>query len=377
MGLLEWNDVNGPQKNCLAPLLLIPVELRRNHVRDRHRIFPFDDDPIVNPALAELGRRDFQLKFPELKVAGDDPVGAYLEQVERIIGGIDGWSVRRQVHIGLFSFAKLLMYQDLDPRVWPPGESILDHSLVQALCGMPNTVSSQAGMPCLPEELDSKYSPQDCFQVLDADSSQQAAIVAAKEGRNMVIVGPPGTGKSQTIANIIAECLAARKTILFVAEKAAALDVVKSRLEATGLGDFVLALHSRQTAKRAVLDELEKALRVLGPTARQTNLATEELERTRSELNKHARLLHHRRTPMHMSLFEAMGTCAELRTAPEAVVQLDNVSQWDRQRLADTRAQVNRLASAAIRVGDPQLHPCAVWGCNNSRSQSNKTFPPC
>jgi Protein of unknown function (DUF4011)/AAA domain len=258
LGLLDWVDAesDGSTKSS-APIVLVPVELIRRDANQRYRVRLFDDAPVVNPALVELCRTNFRLEVPQLDSDSEMPVEELFRAIEQQIAKAKGWSLRREVHLGLFSFAKLLMYLDLDSSRWPDGMAISGHLLVQLMCGFGIELEHLGGgadlMPT--NEIDDKLSPEETFQVMDADSSQQVAILGAKHGTSMVIEGPPGTGKSQTITNIIAECLAAGKTVLFVAEKAAALDVVKRRLDSVGLGEFALEMHSRKAVKRKILED--------------------------------------------------------------------------------------------------------------------------
>ena len=161
-----------------------------------------------------------------------------------------------RVILGTFNFQKLAMWQDLgDNR-----DRIAAHDLCRAIAGDETApVSAAAELPA-PEDFDDRVHPKDVHTILDSDSSQLEAILAAKSGMSLVLDGPPGTGKSQTIANIIAESLAAGKTVLFVSEKAAALEVVKRRLDASNLGDFCLECHSHKANKKDVIAELGRCL---------------------------------------------------------------------------------------------------------------------
>jgi hypothetical protein len=117
--------------------------------------------------------------------------------------------------------------------------------------------------------------------------------LAAAEGRDFVIVGPPGTGKSQTITNMIASCLAAGKTVLFVAEKNAALDVVYRRLREHGLGDHCLELHSSKTDRRGFLGQLKKSWESSSQFDQSGWLAiNENLRLRRDQLNAYVEALH-------------------------------------------------------------------------------------
>lgn len=358
-GLLDWQDPNERGgKPSAAPLVLVPVELVRKDVTHRYKLHAIDDEPIVNPTLIELCKSNFRLDLPAFNHEAAAPLDDFFQAIEERIAGpkFKGWSVRKEVHVGLFSFAKLLMYLDLHPDRWPEGQSIGEHPLVARLCGL--AADDPTGGELQDQaRIDDEVHPRDCFQVVDADSSQQVAILSAKRGASMVIEGPPGTGKSQTITNIIAECIAAGKTVLFVAEKAAALQVVKRNLDRVGLGEFALSMHSRQASKRAILDELDRALQFEYQGSLPQENDADELFRLRNRLNEYVRRLHERIAPLGLSRYEAMAACAKLRTAPETPFDLHDVAAWDSGRLADAEERVESFARAVSRVGDPSLHP--------------------
>lgn len=358
-GLLDWLDPNEHgAKPCAAPLLLVPVELVRKDVTQRYRLRSMDDEPIVNPTLVELCKSSFRLELPALDHESPTALDEFFCAVEELAAGprFKDWAVRREVHVGLFSFAKLLMYLDLHPERWPQGQSVAEHPLVTRLCGLAVDGPLDGEMQDQ-SKIDDEAHPSDCFQVVDADSSQQVAILSAKRGTSMVIEGPPGTGKSQTITNIIAECIAAGKTVLFVAEKAAALQVVKRNLDKVGLGEFALSMHSRQANKRAILDELDRALQFEYRGSLPQDGDADELLRLRNRLNEYVRRLHERVTPLGISRFEAMAACSGFRSAPEAPFDLRDVAAWDNRRFAEAEEQVGSFARAASRVGNPSLHP--------------------
>ena len=151
----------------------------------------------------------------------------------------------------------MLMYLDLDPAKWPGEEGIADSAhIFDIFAG-----NHSGGDPLASEfDIDSDKKLPHVAQVMDADSSQHSAILDVLAGRNIVIEGPPGTGKSQTITNLIAACISEGKSVLFVAEKLAALQVVRKRLDSVGLGDFCLELHSHKSQKKAVLADIKKRL---------------------------------------------------------------------------------------------------------------------
>jgi very-short-patch-repair endonuclease len=360
-GIIEWRDAAAADESSRAPLIFVPVELKRKTVNARYALQAFDDDVVANSSLNELCQTQFGFSMPAFDVEKDD-LEDYLQRAQEALASLPGWKYTPEIHLGLFSFSKLLMYRDLDPRNWPAADHLADHALIQSLTlGISSEPHDGEGIPD-PAKLDEMVDPADCFQVVDADSSQQAAILAAKRGLSLVIDGPPGTGKSQTITNIIAESLAAGKTVLFVSEKSAALEVVKRRLTEAGLGDFVLELHSRQASKRAVLEEINRVLE-RDVTARPVSLApAEELRQTRDRLNTFHRDLHAPMGTLAISPFEAMSMAIGLAGAPEARCDIPDVMGWSAQQLTDADQRLAGLDRCLGRVGDESAHPWrGVW----------------
>ena len=197
------------------------------------------------------------------------------------------------------------------------------------------------------------------WQILDADSSQQAAIVAVSRGTNAVIDGPPGTGKSQTIANLIAQALAEGQRVLFVAEKAAALDVVRRRLDAAGLGRFVLELHSRKASKRAVLEGLRRALEDPIPASAAGAAPSDprELEETRTRLASLREALHAPWSALARSPYRGIVRALALADAPEAPVEVPELEAWTRADLDAALEHAATLDRALTRRGDLATHP--------------------
>src|SRR5262249_27612549 len=161
-------------------------------------------------------------------------------------------------------------------------------------------------------DLDRVVPPEAAVHILDADSSQHEAIEAVKRGAHLLMDGPPGPGKSQTIANMIAEALAAGKTVLFVSEKTAALEVVKRRLDKCGLGDFCLELHSHKASKKAVVAELGRCLELTPAGMPDTAAKLRQLADDRRTLNEFVAELHAVRQPLGWSAFRVHGELARL-----------------------------------------------------------------
>ena len=371
LGMVGWKDTATGSVVSYAPLVLVPVDLVRSGVGDRHHLVLWDQEITINPALREMCRREYRVSLPD-EIDGETDLDEYFQSVAKAIEKLPGWTIQKDVHLGLFSFAKLLMYLDLDPARWPE-QSLASHALVRGLCGLPAELP-ECG-ECTPADKLDEVPPRDTFQVLDADSSQQVAILAAKSGTSMVIEGPPGTGKSQTITNIIAECLSQGKTVLFVAEKAAALEVVKRRLDNVQLGDFVLELHSRKASKRQIIEELGRVMNASYPPAPKFDLDARELEQLRARLNNYVRLLHEPRTALEKTLFEAMSEFAPLRIAVEAPVDMSQLVSATRDEFARMQELVSLLSRAASRLCDMATHPWRGVGLSELSLDQRQKLP--
>ena len=269
-GFLEWFD-NSNDNARIAPLFLVPVRLHKGRLNPKTKTYEYTlsysgEDIIPNLSLREKLRADFAMALPDLD-ENTDPE-AYFDDVQALIQeNQPRWRVRRFITIALLNFSKLLMYLDLDPARWPDGSSIIDHPVVTRFLAGYNAdqdVEDDSngdfgfGEEYLIDEMDDIHANYPLID--DADSSQHSALIDAVDGKNLVIEGPPGTGKSQTITNLIAAAMAQGKRVLFVAEKLAALEVVRRRLDAAGLGEFCLELHSHKSQKRKVLDEVKDRL---------------------------------------------------------------------------------------------------------------------
>ena len=341
VGMLDWREP-GAHESSAAPLLLVPVELRRDGNR-RYRLHPAEgQERIHNPALAvKLDR----LGVDWTAVTGTDAADltAVLAAARvRVPGsrlGGRGPCGPRPVRLH-----REAMYQDLQQNE----EQILAHPLVRAVALGPD-----AGLPAdlvdfePPglDRIDEVQLPERTPLVLDADASQRGCVAAALDGRSFVMSGPPGTGKSQTITNLIAALMHAGRSVLFVSEKAAALDVVRNRLTGVGLGDFVMALHSGDTSKKAVATELA---RVLTTEARVTGAAAHELERARAlreELSAYAAAMNETRVPLGRTLHDVLGRLVLLEQA--GTPQLPLCSRNAKAARALSAAALQELLTAA------------------------------
>jgi very-short-patch-repair endonuclease len=293
LGFLKWKAADASAAS-LAPLLLIPVALERKSVVEGFKLKLHEDEPSLNPTLLELLRLDFGITFQTLeRELPRNEEGLDVAKIWRTtrahVRDLNGWELVEKVVVSTFSFTKYLMWKDLQERT----DALKENAVVKHLVETPSCSFSD-GIPFLePRELDQRFSPGKVFTPLSADSSQLAAVLAAAAGKNFVLRGPPGTGKSQTIANIIAQCVAEKKTVLFVSQKTAALEVVQRRLRDIGLGNHILEIHSAKAQKSLVLNQLKNAWHSRSFSSRSNwTEATQELETTRSELNRLVFALH-------------------------------------------------------------------------------------
>lgn len=357
IGFLHWKKASDDPKSYDAPLILLPVKLERSSVRHRVKLTMLDDEPQFNQTLLELLRKDFRLNIPALR--GDLPtddsgidIDGILTTVKRAVRDMPGFEVIPKVALSTFSFAKYLMWRDLSDRSDELMHNDIVRHLLQHKLGEAGPGSDDE--PVRESELDQKVEPENLFLLLPADSSQLAAVVASASGKSFVLDGPPGTGKSQTIANMIAHNLALGRRVLFVAEKRAALDVVKDRLEQKGLGEFCLELHSSKASKKEVLNQLDRAWAVQKLATESTWQATaSKVHALRDRLNKLVTVLH-REHPNGWSLFDAMARVIRdyAPTTPEFSWPAGTQHSREQMReLRDAAAQLDLTRAAVDRVG--------------------------
>ncbi len=218
LGTLKWIDPNNAENVRYAPLILIPVSLERGSAAERFKLRARPEDFASNLSLEAFLDRVHKIRMPEFDASDDFQFDDYAAKVEAAISIKPNWSVQRDdIVLGFFSFAKFLMYRDLDPTLWPASGKFTDRELITSLVS--NGFSRAGDLMSDDDKIDAHISPSEMTHIVDADSSQTVAIHEVRRGRDLVIQGPPGTGKSQTIANIIAAAVADGKTVLFVAEK--------------------------------------------------------------------------------------------------------------------------------------------------------------
>jgi very-short-patch-repair endonuclease len=361
LGLLTWYEPGNSTEPRRAPLLLVPVLLERGTATERFRLRYTGAEVEENLSLQARLLADFNLSLPAWDE--EQPLEAYYAAVAAVSSHPQWQVAPNDIVLGFFSFGKFLLYRDLAPANWPADRPLLAHPAIAAL------LSPEAGFrdapPTVGEDafLDTESPANELHQVLDADSSQLLALLAVQEGRNLVIQGPPGTGKSQTIANLLAEAIGAGKKVLFVAEKMAALDVVKRRLDVLGLGAACLELHSHKTSKKALLDELKATLELGRPAAVGAD-AVGQLPTYRQLLNDYARAAN---APLGRSRRTAQQVAGELlllQAEPGAAglprPAFANLPEWTDADAARAEALAARLQATLQKIGPPKS--LLFWG---------------
>jgi very-short-patch-repair endonuclease len=356
LGFLSWNRQDKTDVKYKAPLILIPVSLHRKSARSGFTVVLHEDEPRFNPTLIEMLRQDFGLQLGALE--GELPRDEAGLDVDRIwktvsyaVKDIKGWEVSEEVVLAMFSFAKYLMWVDLTQRT----DQLRENPVVKHLIDTPrDPYPSSVAFP-EPKRLDAEFGPDKTFCPLPSDSSQLSAVMAAVKGKDFVLIGPPGTGKSQTISNLIAQCLAEGKRVLFVSEKIAALDVVYRRLREVGLGEFCLELHSSKARKLDVLAQLQKAWEAQGEVdPEQWRIEADRLKRYRDELNQYVERMHLRRRN-GLNIYNAIGVVVDGEDVPMLELSWSSPDAHDAQQLASLKEVVARLAINADAVGAAHL----------------------
>jgi very-short-patch-repair endonuclease/DNA polymerase III delta prime subunit len=357
LGMLRWYEADSSDVASLAPLVMVPVALSRRSAASPFLLSSADEDPILNPAIVAKLRLDFQIELPELPEAVEDlDLDRHFRRIETAVRGLTRWELTADVALGLFSFQKFIMYRDLETH---EGQ-LRQHSVIGSICREDDAQPGRTGLPPEVTEapLDEEMSPWAAVQVLDADSSQQQAMLAVRKGCHLVIEGPPGTGKSQTITNLIADALHDGKTVLFVSEKMAALDVVKTRLEfGAGLGDHVLELHSNRTAKTAFVREIARTLDRPEPSPADDSTEMTRLRQLTKDLRAYVVALHQPEAPLGRSPYEAIGELIRVEAAPEVRADLPGLMRTDGPGLTAAQRKLSELARSLLQLGNPASHP--------------------
>lgn len=363
MGLLKWYETPGSKKPRFAPILLIPVEIVRKSAASGYTIRSRGEETMLNITLLELLRQMFDISIGGLDPLPKDEKGIdtslVFNTIRRKIMEQKGWDVLEQAILGNFSFNKFIMWNDIHNN----SEELCKSEIVSSLM---NGVVNENVVVDIEEEgdLDEKFKTGDIVLPISADSSQVEAITAAISGKSFILHGPPGTGKSQTITNIIANALYRGKKVLFVAEKMAALEVVQNRLNSIGLGPFCLELHSNKSRKSAVMEQLKRTVEVTkNASPEEYKSQAEHINAVRNEMNAYVKSLH-RKHPLGVSLYDCISRYLSVDEAcPLFNIPISKAEDMTAGQIADMEMAISELKSALGIIGTPEKNPLYGIGC--------------
>jgi very-short-patch-repair endonuclease len=362
LGFLKWFESENATPRY-APLLLLPTQIERNSLGASFTIAAGDGETVFNTALVQKLRNDFKIDLSGLASnLPEDESGIDVERVfydvTQAVMSLKRFEVVHLAMLGPFEYRKQVMAKDLKDIANAKETSPNDF-----LCRLePRFASNSRNMVSVggddrpfarPQELDDLIPPADLPLVVDCDSSQLLAVHAAMSGRSFVLHGPPGTGKSQTISNMIACLLSSGKRVLFVAEKRAALSVVARRLDRVGLGTACLELHSEKSDPSHVAASLVEALdEVRIENIGRFDSFARNVAEERKKLNQFVRLLH-APTPLGKSYYKASARRHELRDIAAPAVEHPNHLETTEEEF---ERRIRTLQALSRSIGD-----CGGW----------------
>lgn len=341
IGTISWSAKDKPNSGFKSPILLIPVELIMPR-KEEYILQMIDEEIVLNSVLSQKIRADYGIDlpdFPGTSLKCDD----YLKQIKQIFTKFPQWKFNLAAYLAVFDRPKVAMVNDLERNI----DKIKHHPILQGLSGDSSNYQPENNPSCSADNLDKRH-PRSLYEVIDADSTQQVVIEAAKSGLSFIVQGPPGTGKSQTITNIISELIAQRKKVLVVAEKPSALDVVAKRLDRCGLSDLYLPMYEQKTnQKKAFIQSIQSTIDELQRFSPEddSNSFFEDLKISRDNLNAYPELLHKIWRPIEKSAFDLYGDLLNLER--EGIPSLDstirNIQNWSTDHLRSVRDELERL----------------------------------
>jgi thymidylate kinase len=348
IGTLTWNVAEKSKELISSPILLIPVELRKTSRKQEYTLYSTEEEVSLNPVLVQKLSADYGITLFESEMELNLGYDERLNRIRQAVVERPNWNVEITAYISLFQRTKAAMIRDIE-RLEQNEEIVAKHPILLALAGNSTADESTIPQKIHVRELDERVDPESVFQVLEADSSQQEVIEAAKAGLSFVVQGPPGTGKSQTIVNMIAELMGAKKRVLLVSEKETALEEVFKRLKACRLEDACLNLHHRATTnKKDFYEHLNKTANQLleRNESQEQGSLFHKLRRCRQTLHDHPVRLHQKQQPLNKSAFDLYGELLRLERAKIPILEftLPNVKEWSDLRLLDAEELLRNLS---------------------------------
>ena len=359
LGMLKWYETTESERPRYAPILLMPVEIIKKSAQRGFTIRTREEETMMNITLLEMLRQDFGITIGGLENLPKDENGidvrAVFNIIRQAIMSNKKWDVEEQTFLGIFSFSKFIMWNDIHQNTEQLSKNKIVSSLISGKIEWDIRENNIGG------DFDELHHPATIVLPISADSSQLEAITESVKDQSFVLHGPPGTGKSQTITNIISNALYNGKKVLFVAEKMAALSVVRDRLEKIGVGVFCLELHSNKSKKSAVLEQLKRTSEVVRTTPPENfRSEAERIHLLRAELNGYVKALH-KKYPFGFSLFDCFASDAQLEEIPDVIkfsdASLETLSKTDVTNWNDI---VEEIQVAGSSLPHPHNHPLQI-----------------
>lgn len=350
-GFLKYLEKDGAR---YAPLVLASAVIKRAKGNEEYSVSLGEEEYSINTTLLEYLKQEFNI---DVRGLGDSvsalKISEILSMVRAETQNMKGWEVMNDCYLAAFSFQNYLMWNDVHTHI----DALKSNKIVGAL--LTNRYQKEE-IESPPEE--DEGDPARILLPLSSDSSQYSAVALSEAGASFVLHGPPGTGKSQTITNIIANALYSGKRVLFVAEKKAALDVVKKRLDGIGIGEFCLELHSNKTDKSEILKKLEDVLTLKRKGDLRLTDCAEEIGALREELKNPVKALHKKRR-LGVSVYQAMLLYLQNRGAPDVMdIESSFYDSLTEKKLGECRNLILSAASAASECGGVFRSPFEIVG---------------
>ena len=355
LGILKWYESAKSVKPRFAPILLLPVDIIRRGGTSGYIIRTRDEEIILNITLVELLKQQFSVNLSGLNPLPKDESGVDLKKIfaaiRTCIRNMKGWDVVEESMLGLFSFNKFVMWNDIHSNA----DKLKENAIIASL--MENRIQWQDTTPEVDaREVDKNCTPDKFSIPVDVDSSQLEAVIESGEGKSFILHGPPGTGKSQTITNMIANALYKGKRVLFVAEKMAALSVVQNRLTKIGLAPFCLELHSNKVTKSHFLAQLQKAIEAIHiQSPAEFESTSMQLFERRRKLIDYMEALHHPHAS-GFSLYDCITNYLSIQ-GDELSINFSSLNTITKDKLTALCEKIQELDTVFLITGHPQEHP--------------------
>jgi len=378
-GVLEWKDTS-EEKTYKAPLLLLPVSLTRESVDSKFTLKYNGQEVEENIALRRRLKDEYNITLPEVTSTHKLDPSQYFAELKDVLksnSATQQFSIKpNDIRVGLFSFGRYHMYKDLDAANWPEGRKPWHNRIIRSIF---DGGFVDAGPKISPQtRIDDAIDLSKRFDVLDVDSSQLRTLEEIRAGKSLRVWGPPGTGKSTSIVNIIANGVAQGKKILFVSEKRDALRVVKGWLDTAGIGDVALEMHSSVT-KRSVMEELSRTLSLGKPISQDRTGLLKQVTALQTRLNAHHQLLQQNVRDSGVTGYEVVSNFIGQKSEQQRLKILSDpcMRKWEKTNFQDALEYAQKLDSYCMKFASPRKNPFLGVQKDSSSPVNVEAFQEC